>query len=771
MHEMVKGANVGLAALSEDVDAVSVSLGWTSSTGEGDADVSVMLLGADGKVRGDGDFYFYNNPVAADGSVQLLGKKPVEEGSEDQIVFDLTAIPDDVERIVVAASRYEGARFGELDDLRVVLADGSGEGLLRFAIDDAGSVSAVIFGELYRRAGEWKFRAVGQGYASGLAGLATDFGVDIEDDASDADADADAEADVDVEADVDPGVATVEDRGVVAGNGAGEAAVGTAGAGVVATAVEQATPSPLAGSVTPVGAVTPAGPPGLVTQADPAGPVTPADPARPEAPGALVPGQSLESGGVRAGAQAGTLPAVPAPRQPEEDAGGRKPSARPRTAKKKVTLPKAVKKSLAENESWREARLFPVSALKSDRDREARATSVLLSVMAQVPEFGRRLTAAFGAPAGRMETFTEVSLPHGETPRRPDGVIRVERAGKLWTALVETKTNGNALRTEQVQAYMDIAARRGYEAVITLSNDVALEGSPLVDVKIDRRRKHKVALRHLSWAEVAHQAQMLIRHEGVGNSAHAWLLQELLHYLQHENSGCHGFQNMGAAWVPVRNGIDDETLCQGDPRALEVVESWERLIRQVCLGLGGELGQKVLPVRRARRGTDPEVRRAEMADQLCREGRLEAELRIEGTPGILALSADLRTGKLRTSIEIPAPEQGYPLNWAKRLVRKLAEAPADLHVETLVDGGTGGPRGTLERLRPEPGDMLPANGAQITGFRLSLFKGMGSTRGNAESGFIRSVDDAVHRFYGTVVVHLDRPAARRAPTAERVAVG
>ncbi|MGJ5826428.1 TerD family protein [Streptomyces ossamyceticus] len=779
MHEMVKGANVGLAALSEDVDAVSVSLGWTSSTGEGDADVSVMLLGAGGKVRGDGDFYFYNNPVAADGSVQLLGKKPVEEGSEDQIVFDLTAIPDDVERIVVAASRYEGARFGELDDLRVVLADGSGEGLLRFAIDDAGSVSAVIFGELYRRAGEWKFRAVGQGYASGLAGLATDFGVDIEDDASEDD----VEAEVDTDADVDPGAAAGQGGAVDAGTGAGEAAAGAAGGGGAARAVEQATPVTRAGPVTsagpdgpvtpvgPVGAVTPAGRPGPVTPAASVGPVTPAGPVGPVTPGVPAPGQPPESGGIPAGAHAGTLPAVPAPRQPEEDAGDRKPSVRPRTAKKKVTLPKAVKKSLAENESWREARLFPVSALKSDRDRETRATSVLLSVMAQVPEFGRRLTAAFGAPAGRMETFTEVSLPHGETPRRPDGVLRVERAGKLWTALVETKTNGNALKAEQVQAYMDIAARRGYEAVITLSNDVALEGSPLVDVKIDKRRKHKVALRHLSWAEVAHQAQMLIRHEGVGNSAHAWLLQELLHYLQHENSGCHGFQNMGAAWVPVRNGIDDETLCQGDPRALEVVESWERLIRQVCLGLGGELGQKVLPVRRARRGTDPEVRRAEMADQLCREGRLQAELRIEGTPGILALSADLRTGKLRTSIEIPAPEQGYPLNWAKRLVRKLAEAPADLHVETLVDGEMGGPRGTLERLRPEPGDMLPANGAQITGFRLSLFKGMGSTRGNAESGFIRSVDDAVHRFYGAVVVHLDRPAARRAPTAERAAVG
>ncbi|MDX2690089.1 TerD family protein, partial [Streptomyces scabiei] len=688
---------------------------WASSTGEGDADVSVMLLGEHGKVRGDGDFYFYNNPVADDGSVQLLGKKPAGEGSEDQIVFDLTAIPADVERIVVAASRYEDARFGELDDLRVTLADGSGEGLLRFAIDDAGSVSAFIFGELYRRAGEWKFRAVGQGYDTGLAGLATDFGVDIDDDAGDDDA-GEAEAGA---------AARADDRDDARAEGT-EVRAEVGGAAPLAAAVNEAVAAETAAPA--------------VEQESP---------------------------------MAAGLPAVPAPRQPRqpgedpEPGGPRKAATRPRTAKKKVTLPKAVRKSLAENDSWREARLFPVSALKSDRDREMRASSVLLSVMAQVPEFGRRLTAAFGAPAGRTETFTEVSLPHGETPRRPDGVIRVERAGKLWTALVETKTNGNALKAEQVQAYMDIAARRGYEAVITLSNDVALEGSPLVEVKIDGRRKHKVALWHLSWAEVTHQAQMLIRHEGVGNSAHAWLLQELLHYLQHENSGCHGFQNMGAAWVPVRNGIDDETLCQGDPRTLEVVESWERLIRQVCLGLGGELGQKVLPVRRARRGTDPGARRARMADELCLRGTLQSEVRIEGTPGVLALSADLRTGKLRTSIEVPAPEQGYPLNWAKRLVKRLAEAPADLHVETLVEGETGGPRGTLERLRPEPADLLPVNGAQITGFRLSLFKGMGSTRGNAESGFIRSVDDAVHRFYASVVTHLDRPSGRRAVAEER----
>ncbi|MBD9736332.1 TerD family protein, partial [Streptomyces sp. H28] len=184
MYELTKGANVGLAALSESIDSVIVSLGWTSPTGEGDADVSVLLLDENGKVRSDADFYFYNHPVAADGSVQLLGKTPTGNGNKDRISFDLTAVPDEIARIVVAASRYDGAHFGDLDDLLLTLADGSGEELLRFAIGDTGSVSAFIFGELYRRGGDWKLRAVGQGYDTGLAGLATDFGVDVDDDAA-----------------------------------------------------------------------------------------------------------------------------------------------------------------------------------------------------------------------------------------------------------------------------------------------------------------------------------------------------------------------------------------------------------------------------------------------------------------------------------------------------------------------------------------------------------------------------------------------------------
>ncbi|WP_432016076.1 TerD family protein [Streptomyces hydrogenans] len=711
MQELPKGANVGLASLSEDTGSVIVGLSWSSATGDGDADVSVLLLDGGGKVRSEADFYFYNHPAAEDGSVQLLGKVPTEDGSEDRISLDLTAIPAEVEKILVAASQYGGSSFGDLNDLRLSLADRSGEALLGFSITDATVETAFIFGELYRRNDEWKFRAVGQGYETGLSGLATDFGIDIAEDE---------------EGGTDGGEAVGEASGPSAGKPAAEGRSGDAPVPSPAVAV------------------------GIPTQPTAAAhsPAT--------APEAAAPAEA---------------PAPPDSSDGQPSGTRRRAT---RTAKKKVTLPRTAKKSLAENESWKPARLFPVPSYKSDREREVRATSVLLSVMAEVPEFGRRLTAGFGAPAGRMQTFTEVSLPHGDTPKRPDGVIRVERAGKLWTALVETKTNGNPLKSEQVQNYMDIAARRGYEAVITLSNDVALEGTPLVEVKTDGRRKHKVSLWHLSWAEVAHQAQMLIRHEGVGNAAHVWLLQELLHYLQHENSGCHGFQNMGASWVPVRNGIDDETLGQGDPRAVEVVESWERLIRQVCLRLGGELGQKALPVQRAQRGSDPKSRRAALADRLCEEGKLVAELRIDGTQTVLSITADLRTGKIRTSVDVLAPNGGYPLAVAKRLVRVLDAAPADLHVETLIEGRTG-PRGTLERLRPEPADLLPKDGAAMTGFRLSLFKGMGNTRGAAESGFIRSVDDAVDRFYGSVVAHIgpfeQRRASRSKGSSEAVEVG
>src|SRR5207302_1337357 len=128
-------------------------------------DVSGLLLGVDGKVRSDDDFIFYNAPSSADGSLSW---------SVEGITARLGAIPEEIDRVAVTVSA-DGAAFRDVAGLRIVLA-GAGAELLRFDVPAAADETAVLLGELYRRGGGWKFRAVGQGWASGLAGLATDFG-------------------------------------------------------------------------------------------------------------------------------------------------------------------------------------------------------------------------------------------------------------------------------------------------------------------------------------------------------------------------------------------------------------------------------------------------------------------------------------------------------------------------------------------------------------------------------------------------------------------
>ncbi|MFI6107478.1 VWA domain-containing protein [Streptomyces sp. NPDC051310] len=171
---MSKGGNLPVAA-----EAVQVELGWSGGTGAPDVDASALLLRADGRVRDDGDFVFYNQPHHASGAVRHLGKRRDGGGTTDTVGVDLAALEPEIDRVVLGAST-DGGTFGRLSGLRLRLLDaGTGEQLASFEME-ATTETAFIGGELYRRAGQWKFRAVGQGYASGLAGLATDFGISVD---------------------------------------------------------------------------------------------------------------------------------------------------------------------------------------------------------------------------------------------------------------------------------------------------------------------------------------------------------------------------------------------------------------------------------------------------------------------------------------------------------------------------------------------------------------------------------------------------------------
>ncbi|MFD5695283.1 TerD family protein [Streptomyces rubiginosohelvolus] len=171
---MQKGTNVPVPA-----GTVRVELGWHAAPGAPDVDASALLLVA-GKVRSDADFVFYNQPAHASGAVRHEGKRTAPDGVTDTLHVDFGKVEPGIERIVVAASA-DGGSFGRVSGLYVRVTDAAGGSeLARFESADATVETAFILGELYLRQGAWKFRAVGQGYSTGLEGLATDFGISVD---------------------------------------------------------------------------------------------------------------------------------------------------------------------------------------------------------------------------------------------------------------------------------------------------------------------------------------------------------------------------------------------------------------------------------------------------------------------------------------------------------------------------------------------------------------------------------------------------------------
>jgi tellurium resistance protein TerD len=187
---LTKGGNVSLSKQAPGLTAVIVGLGWdprTTTGAEFDLDASAIMLDTSGRVLSDGHFVFFNNLTSPDGSVEHMGDNltGAGEGDDEQIKVSLTSVPAEVGKIVFPVSIYEADQrqlnFGQVRNafIRIVNQADNTE-IARYDLtEDASTETAMVFGEIYRNVGEWKFRAVGQGYASGLKGIAQDFGVNV----------------------------------------------------------------------------------------------------------------------------------------------------------------------------------------------------------------------------------------------------------------------------------------------------------------------------------------------------------------------------------------------------------------------------------------------------------------------------------------------------------------------------------------------------------------------------------------------------------------
>ncbi|ABW10510.1 MULTISPECIES: TerD family protein [Parafrankia] len=185
-----KGGNVSLTKEAPGLTNIIVGLGWDVRTTTGadfDLDASAIACRADGKVVSDGHFIFFNNLKSPEGAIEHQGDNLTGEGEGDdeKINVDLAGLPTEIDKIVFPVSIYDAdsrsQSFGQVRNafIRVVNAAGQAE-IARYDLtEDASTETAMVFGEVYRHGAEWKFRAVGQGYASGLAGIARDYGVNV----------------------------------------------------------------------------------------------------------------------------------------------------------------------------------------------------------------------------------------------------------------------------------------------------------------------------------------------------------------------------------------------------------------------------------------------------------------------------------------------------------------------------------------------------------------------------------------------------------------
>ena len=187
---LAKGGNVSLTKQAPGLSAVVVGLGWDERTTSGqasDLDASALMLTPNGRILSDSHFVFFNNLTSPDGSVEHTGDNLTGEGEGDdeQVKVNLAGAPAEIDKIVFPVSIYDAdsrrQNFGQVRNAFIrVINQADGVELTRYDLsEDASSETAMIFGELYRHAGDWKFRAIGQGYSSGLAGIARDYGVNV----------------------------------------------------------------------------------------------------------------------------------------------------------------------------------------------------------------------------------------------------------------------------------------------------------------------------------------------------------------------------------------------------------------------------------------------------------------------------------------------------------------------------------------------------------------------------------------------------------------
>jgi len=409
--------------------------------------------------------------------------------------------------------------------------------------------------------------------------------------------------------------------------------------------------------------------------------------------------------------------------------------------------------------AWQQARLIPTSGIANDAEAEVRATSALLAVMSIVRPYSNAMLTPLGASragSARVETFIETTF---ETPSgkkvRPDGLIRVSY-GKQdpWVALIEVKTGKAKLDKDQIDSYIAVAKAEKFDCVITISNEI--EPSPGIHpagAKV--RANSKMSLHHLSWTKLLTQAVMVKTHRGVDDPEQAWILAELIRYLEHPASGAMAFDDMGENWTAVRDGAREGTLRRTDDAVVDIAQRWDQLLSYASLKLGADIGEDVTEVLPRAHQSDPMLRTKEFAESIASNATLSGSLRIPDTVGDLTIEVDLKARQAIVSATLDAPSDKGGRGRVGWLVRQLKTAPSNLVIESYPKNARSGIAAPLGAAIEDSAVLIGPDKKDPAKFTLVARSELGLNRkAGRKPGFTQSVIAAIESFYGDVLQNL-----------------
>lgn len=302
------------------------------------------------------------------------------------------------------------------------------------------------------------------------------------------------------------------------------------------------------------------------------------------------------------------------------------------------------------------ARLFPVLP---ESKKEEKATSILLAVFQAVPDLAREILSDAGAPIGKrsqITCFTEVSFKGSSPKSRPDGLIIISSSGKEWGALVETKVGRTDLTEQQIEEYMDLAKEQGFDAVITISNQFAALPSHH-PIKVNKNKTRAVGLFHFSWLSIISRSILLIDSKTVEDAEQAYLLRELIRFLEDSASGISSAVRMSSDWRDTCDTVHQGTqLKKADSAVAEAVADWHQLVRYLSIQLSVKLGQPCNAWMPRAHANDPAVRLADDVGTLVTKNEVAAELDIPNAAGRVNVTVSLLRKTLDLSVNIDTPK-------------------------------------------------------------------------------------------------------------------